>query len=847
MHWIIKVLFFVIVCTVILWNVWARVLAAIVSALSTRRGVKVKMESLTMRRATNVLVIFSARGMIDEIRCRRIQIGWISSACQGAGRDENEDEDSPASILQRLFMLLSMCRLHVRAVGVQIRLRGCQQEEDVDSVDPASKSVPGSGNAGILVKSILPLVSFEVNDVEVYSVRADGMDSMFRGKKIALDLKRMDQDLLLENIYLCPGRRFVKNDTICNECGLVEINRMAVTSKNSLHEFFTLFKRQRLQRHRRKENQKSLSVDVSSIRLNLDTRYLNQIKAWTTALKRDSSKMKTEKRSRMDVIHEVLGNPFMPISVDLAFRAVTIHLPLSKIENQIDLRGLRFHLQTITCDSYLNEIARIESSVVWDKITAVTGESVDGPTWECQSSRSESKATLCIPCSSMESTDIPQMIDAALHVHIYALHTKLHHEHLGGYVCALGSSLHQNKSPARKPSSKSLFPFNAKMSISLGNGSSLQFVNADSVCMLHHSIDSATVTFSHSMDTKVESGTGLKFEFSGIAMADATSIMKSEIHELCEVLTNDSFSGSLALDGNRHASVNVSVSNLAGKITDTLMRHICSIATSIFENSRSMSKIAETDEHARIVPGVQKPTVSFRADLMNINVAVLSTYTVRKVNSSINKDQKIDSAVAIKIESLSASRSQSGLHSASGEDIMILYYEGNAVEDFNIDFDLMDDSIHAKPFILESFGLEESLVDDVVDRQISVGKLEFYGHVDALLSVVHFSKSMEEFTGFSCRDDTKSSKAGTSGKNMKTVLKLADANLCMPVSSDREVSLTLQGCEFEHSKRRNSASHFSMGIYNTSVSIKGMYHDFSQFFFQLDISSNPLCLQGVIL
>ena len=824
MHWSIKVLFVVILCGVILWNVWARVLAAIVSALSTRQGVKVKVESLTMRTATQILVTFSAKGFIEEIRCRRIQIGWVSSVCQSVGRDEEEEEESPVSIIHRLFMLISMCRLHVRAVGVQVRLRECKMQEGKEGVDQGSKVISGSGKAGMLVKTILPLISFELNDVEVYNVGAEGhgVDSIFRGKKISLDLKRKDQDLLLENVYVCPGKRFVKNDTICNECGLVEINRMAIASKNSLHELLTSFNRNG-HRHRKGSNLKKLSVDVSSIRLNLDTRYLKQIKSCTSVLNKGSLKDR-ETTPMLTKVHKALGDSSLPtISFNLALRALTIHLPLSNIQNEIDVKGLHFDLHTHPCSIDSEKAGRLEASVEWDKITGITGESVDVPTWECQSSRSESQATLCISCNASESTkedSSPPIMDIAFDVHVSALHTKLHHERIGRYLSALGSSVRVGGS-AKKSKPTSLTPVHAKLRFSLGNGSSLQFVNGDNVCMLHHSVDSASVTLTHSSDTTMTRGSALKFSFCGIAMADSTSTVESEIHDLCEVLSNDSFSGSITLDENRNASVDVSISSLAGKISDTLMRHICSIVSSILENATSLTGMPKTGDRASIDTGVQKPSMSFRVDLLKIDVAILSTYTVKKVYSSINKDQTIDTAVALKLESLTISRASSGLHSANGHHIMILYYEGKGVGDFNINFDLMDDSIHAKPLIMDRITLEEVMVGDLMDRQISVGTVEIYGHVDALLSIIHFSKSMEELIGVSCEKKT-SQKRDPYPRNTRTGLKISDASVCLPVSSDREVSMALKSCEFLHSKNEIGDICFTASLLNTSMTIKGM-------------------------
>lgn len=824
MHWTIKAFLAVLLCAVVLWNVWSRVLAAIVSVLSTRRGVKVKLESLTMRTATNVLLTFNASGFVDEIRCRRIQIGWVSSVAQGGGRDDDEEEESPVSILHRLLMLLSMFRLHIRAVGVQVRIRRSESLSMVDNGGDRAKNSSGNGisTVGILTKSILPLVTFELNDIEVYSVDKNsdnGLNYMFRGKKIALDLKRADQDLMLENVFLCPGKRFVKNDAICNECGLVEINRMNIASNNSLSDLFSSFGKYRGRIIGRKSAKlKKLSLDVNSIRLNLDAKYLARIKLLTSMLKSNSSGRKG-KRNVFAYIHKVVDASFMPpISVNLSLRSVTMHLPLSKIENQVDLKGLCFDLQTHPCDIGLDEHGRIELSVAWDKIAAASGESVDCPTWECQSSRSESQATLGVSCMAAESSTIDissTIVDLALDIHLYALHTKLHHERIGNYLLALNSSQLSSGSSSHKAQNE-VVPFNAKINLSLGNGSSLQFVNGQNVCMLHHSIDSASVTMMHSKD--VRSVSGIKFSFCGIAMADSTAVVQSGMHELCQVLSNDSFTGCLDLDQYGDTSVSVSVSNLAGKISDILMKHICSVVTGILENAKTMPSIPISGQMA-VDKRMGNRSVSFRADLLNIDLAILSTYIVAKKDSSINKDQTIDSALAARISNLSVSRDSSGLHRANGDRIMILYYEGKAIKDFNIEFDCMDEFIHAKLLTVDSLAVKEFLVDNIRERKVSIGPVEVYCHIDALFSMVHFSKSMEDLSGFSHR--SKSLHMPAQHIITRTRLELADTNLCLPVSSDREVSLKLTGCEFGHFENEQEEVHFTIELAETSISIKG--------------------------
>ncbi len=107
-------------------------MAVFVSWLATRqRGVNVKLESLTLSGATQVLVTLSGGGsLVKDVHCRRIKIGWISSSrsemdaspTSDVGSDGEEDGHA-GSGLQRALVSLSRLRVHVQLVGVRVRLR----------------------------------------------------------------------------------------------------------------------------------------------------------------------------------------------------------------------------------------------------------------------------------------------------------------------------------------------------------------------------------------------------------------------------------------------------------------------------------------------------------------------------------------------------------------------------------------------------------------------------------------------------------------------------------------------------------------------------------------------------
>lgn len=804
---------------------------------------KVKVESLTMRTATQVLVTFHEKGVIDEIRCRRIQIGWITSACQGSGRDEDEEEEeeSSVSVIHKLFYLLSTCRLHIRAVGVHVRFRGCYDDlskatKDLEDV-AEDRNISGGSKFGILLKSFLPMVSFEINDIEVYNLEktGDGVHSLFRGKTLALDMKRSNQNLMLENVFVCPGKRFVRNDAICNECGLVEINRMSVTSENSLQEVLNSItgKKSRIV-GKKMAKLKTLSVDVNSIRVNLDAKYLRQIKSCASVLKRGNvASEKKSKKENLLLVQSIISGPQMPpISVNFSLRTVTVRLPLSEIESEIDMKGLIFDLHTHPYREELNHQGRVQASIVWDKITAKTGKSTDSPMLECQSSRAESKASLCISCVNDEcnnAEDFSSSMEVTCDVHVYALHTKLHHEKIESYVSACGSwdYSHVMEESGKSRNSSLLALLNTKINLSLGNGSSLQFVNRDNICMLHHSIDSASVSFMQSPESNGENKatTVVKFSFSGIAMADSSlaKTISSEMHDLYQVLSNDSFSGDFKVDGNGDKSVNVSITTLACKISDTLMKNICSIATDVLKSTENITPMTSSGELRAKNIKLRKPCISLRADLINVDVAILSRYKIEKKYSSINKEIMIESAVAVRIENLSVSRAQSGLYASNGNQIVVLYYEGKSVGGFDMDFDTMEDNIHSKPMTIHQIRLEESFVDDILDRRIILSPVEMYGHADALVSVIHFSKSMEDLLGFSYQQNSPSKFLPSKGRNVRTTLHLTDIMFCLPVSTDRELSMKLKALECAYTKK-DADELINISLSKLEILMKGKYN-----------------------
>jgi hypothetical protein len=883
-------LFLVVVASLVLaWFTRARLMAVFVSWLATRqRGVNVKLESLTLSGATQVLVTLSGGGsLVKDVHCRRIKIGWISSSrsemdaspTSDVGSDGEEDGHA-GSGLQRALVSLSRLRVHVQLVGVRVRLR--PTNDGRDEADKGASGVAGvvgsaglaSGegvfkrrgwNANFLVGRILPFVSVDVLDVEVSSQTSSAGGTspvvLLRGKKVGLCMKQSEQVLVLEHIFVCPGARGVQGDKIYHECGLIELDSGMLTSASSLQDLLGRFRRSRRKRAQNGKLQR-VSLDVNSLRMNLEPAYLRQANAVfggglsgaptptqseETPESREIPSPSVVAAKATSPLNVIFCEGAPPIAFETALRSVMIQIPHSGCFHEVNLKALTGSCETSPSSSDMRE-GRLESFLSWDNVSVGSHNRglKDAVALQCQSSRAESALQIRVPYIECGTSTAPGSCDGGRvavslegSLDIGALHTKVHLEHLRGWLEALhvGRRGRGNNKKSHRGMNSALQrqTIDCNVKLSIGNGSSMQFVDCVGVCMLHQSLDAAVVSLK-----KTGASFETKFDISGIAMAEETQDSRSEVQShggvqrLSQVLSNRSFSGGMALDEHGDATFTVSVSALSGKVSNKLMANACTIAGTVLESARTKGhrpvaanveatgdlESTETTDHACVsgearaadeatMGGTDTQGIkrwSLRVDLLDVNLVVLSPYAVEKHHSRMKRRIELESALAIRIQNFGAAQTVAGLRKVNSDAVCVLYYEGVSEEDFSLDFDAMDGSIHSKPLVLQGLQLDDVLSRPDAEcheyeRRVTVGPLQACVDADALISIIHFTRLLE---GISIKDGetpprNKRPLAGAS-RGIKTIVAAEDVVVRAPISSDREISLHVTNGVLEHEK-----------------------------------------------
>ena len=891
----------IIIFAAVAWFARARLLAILVAWLASRqRGLKVSVESLTLGGATQIqLTLADGRSLVKDVQCRRLNISWMSasrsdmdrSPSSDGGSDREDEGAGPVGAsgfnLQSILLSLSRMRVHIQLVGVRVRLRTERSAESVDSTEPTANSAveaakgaaavasatlsstpsltptapappmekkKKSMNLNFLLKSVLPFVSVDLHDVEVLSYSHGGSAPLLRGRKLGLHVRRSEQVFIMEHLFVCPGARGVKDDKIYHECGLVELDSACATSVMPLQDLLGALKMAR--RKRGHANSPRVTFDVNSLRVNVSPSYLRQLKAVfgsDTVVSSPALRPASAATRRSSPFYRICGEDAMPITLETSVSSAAVNIPHSGFAHQLDVKGVSVYCQTSPLKGGARD-GRLQSSISWDNVSVTVGAE-DAVAVECQSSRAES--TMQIHISSSDR-DAALFVDGC--IHIGALHTKMHHELVGSWLEALQAFRQPSHSDTQqsKPKQKQIqvVEMHYKVNLSLGNGSSMQFVDVDNVCMLHQSLDAASISFKR--DSEMAHA---KLEVSGIAMAEETMDSRSEgqvkggVQRLRQVLSGRSFSASVAVSNGGDTAFSVSVNSLAGKVSNKLMKDACMIAGSVLAafrkprredvrdgGNKGSNMNVEEGTSTRPFPSSQgRRHFSVRADLLDVDLAVLSTYVVEKQQSSINSEHIIRSALAVRVKNIGLSWTTAGLFKANSETISVLFYvlhDGTSDQDFSLDFDTMEEFVYSTPLVVQRIRLEDisSRSGDegskTCERRVTVGPVQAYVDADALVSVVHFSKSMDAVRVATCREDRDDHSAACEGETtktpgiskfikkygaIKTIAAVEELGVCIPVSSDREMSMRAVNGLIEHEDGA-----FSIRAVSTAVLIKGV-------------------------
>jgi hypothetical protein len=774
-----------------------------------------------------------------------------------AGKSGRERNDGG---LIALLVSMTKFRVCVSFVGVRVRLNVTESDisrgdddgggaadaaadaaaadGDDAAADGAASDGPRSGsnkrdvsdgaNHGIkmLLKSVLGFVSVDFQDIEVSYTKndeslgqPDAAAVVLRGKKIGLDMRRAEQSLVMEHVFVCPGSREVQGDRIVHDWGLIELDSLSCLSKTSLHDMMEHVHAIRGKKGPANDRALTAAIELKSIRINADPRYLGQLRAIKYAFCR-RKKNDVARVSKTDgpvtargPLHLVAGETAHPVAIEAALNNIMVKLPGTRRDchHQANFRDLSVSCHSSTLKRGIRD-GTVETSVSWDHFSLTLGmESTVA--LACQSSLTESNLAVYIP---MNGSGHPSI---TVSTNIGALHTKVHHEHAADWLSAMRRKDPEKvgvESVGRGSVIIGAFDvFDLNLDASLGNGSSMQFIDSREVCMLHHSLDSASVKIKGA-----EEGWEFKFDVCGIAMAECAQDVSEEdkrlgLQSMTQVLSNRSFSGGICFDSEKKASITVSIRSMAGKLSFVLMENVCSISRSIL---KIVQREANNERPAVLTEGERNPTrgmYSLRADLLDIDLAVLSTYVVEKHQSSVNAIKELDTAVSLRLQNLGISRTAAGLWRASTDDIKILYYEG--MREFSLDFDCMERFVTSTPFHLQQAELQdtECTESDSRRRLVKLGPAQVSADADALISMMHFSKSMRSLNSIGQKDKRSIGKG--SFLDPKTIISAEELSVRVPVSSDREISIMLMQNQLELSKE-----HISHQMVRGSIFIKGV-------------------------
>lgn len=785
----LKVLALVVVLVgVLVWFTWSRLLAVFVSVVATRQGLRLKVESLTIKSATQVFVT-CLKGPVGEAQVRRIQLGWVPSS-----GGEEEDDDEGQNAMQKFLSLVGSFRLYVRFVGVRIRLREDvrMEEHEKEALNHDSVGHGRSSNANFFIKNILPLVSIDMNDIEVLT--ASNM-AVLKAQRIGLDAKRPGEVLVFENMVVFPGRKTIVDEQIQNEWGLFEVDRMCFECAEPLYLFLKMS---------RKSRGKKLSVSVDTIRVNSENRYLDDLQILMHSFKRtkkSTSHSAEASTGIKSVFDRVLGKSMPATSIDVDIRSMMMKSPIAGCSNEMEVKRIRFGCHTTPWRG--DDRGRIEATLVWDNILLCTAAQAATPVLECQSSRSDCSCLVLVTQHSKHD-DWASTIEINIRLDLQALHTKFNHCQLEQWVlCVQHSSSQEKRYDGDIDMHKSTNVLNI-VTLSLGNGSSLQFFDGNS-CILHQSIDSASCVAEHSK----EGNLAITYSVTGIAMADSEG---SDKNDLNQVLSTQVFRGSVSRE-DEGLSITMSVASLAGVLSEKLMQNLCKVKRSVSSSVKSFRSKSKTNTMSE-----KRLLLGLNVDLTSINVAIVSQYEVPKKFSSVRRDTSVDSAIALRAESFVLSKTAEGSYQGNGNAMKLIHYEGAGVESFSLDFDSMARFIRSTPLDLDAFEILDS--DDCSRRTVTLGPLKFYGDAEALISVFHFSKSVKSLSITDRADKVWTPKSSSETKSRKTIILSKTARFCLPLTSDREISFVLGGCELE-SFTNLGKQQVSLALMDAAVSLKG--------------------------
>jgi hypothetical protein len=358
-------------------------------------------------------------------------------------------------------------------------------------------------------------------------------------------------------------------------------------------------------------------------------------------------------------------------------------------------------------------------------------------------------------------------------------------------------------------------PLSTRLSIVLGNGSSLQFVDAHGECTLHQSIDSALLSMKYK-DRNPDSSEGARddvlfaFDVDGIAMA----ISRSDSVNLCQILGTESLRTKVYLEENaQKREITVKVGSLNANLPREALAKVSSILEEI-----DLDSLRKRNKQTKLG---SKPAFDVTLHLEDWNIALVGGYDVSKQDSSMNRSQAVDAALAFRLKSLEINTNGNNVKLLYLLDLKILHFHGSALKVDGLDFELMDASVRSQILNLDEVKYDHKQENS--RRNIFLGSCRIFGDIDAVICLLSSLNSfnmgrMVSQKSLSDEDRRTAMETSTGTSGMDVSIKLIHVSI--PLSSDREVSVLVENARLEHSRSVSNIA-YALDVQQCQFAVKG--------------------------
>lgn len=647
-------------------------------------------------------------------------------------------------------------------------------------------------------------------------------------------LGRSRQDIALQQCTICPGGRKIVEDKIVVGDSLSRIDQLSLEITGSIH---TLMRGGSKKRRDIKVTVNDTAICLCRNRVELARQCMQSFKRGKEN-KPEQNDLPVDLATRIEKsVEKMLGSGKSSVHIDTEFRCIGVSAPMKDMHTSTEFKSLRLdcHISPRTDDS----TAKVEVSANWGKFSFSTGVSDNEIALECQSSEAGATFGLADPFPRSCQSEQQHLYDVDIGVNMQALHTRCNHGNVSRYVSQMrrtglladlpGEGRKEEKDRFLSALDNHMLPLSARVSVVLGNGSSLQFVDAHGECTLHQSIDSALLSMKYRDRVPNSNGVPegarddllLAFDVDGIAMA----ISRRDSVNLCQILATESLRTKVYLE---EAAEKREMTVKVGSLNANLPREALAKVSSILEEI-DLDSLRKRKRQTGIA--ANSPAFKINLHLEDWNIALVGGYDVSKEASLMNKSQAVDAALAVRLRSLEINTIGSKVEVLYLMDLKVLHFHGSSLKVSGLDFDSMDASVRSPILILDD--LKHVHKQEESRRNIRVGSCKIFGDIDAGICLISSLNCLKLGRMISQKrlpnDDSKSvikTSTGTSGMDIS--VKMMHASI--PLSSDREISAIVENARFEHSRSLSNIA-YALDVQQCQFSIRGMLANGLRFLF----------------